>query len=43
VLWMNGNCVILEDSRPFKPGVPVVLGQRPSGDGDVHMVIVIAK
>jgi hypothetical protein len=43
VQWMNGKTLIIDNSPLFRPGVPVVLGQRPGGDGEVHIVIVIAK
>jgi len=43
VRWMNGNSVVMNNAFTFKPGVPIVLGQRPGGDGNVPIVILIAK
>lgn len=43
VQWMNGKTVVMNNSFTFQPGVPVVLGRRPSGDGNVPIVILIAK
>jgi hypothetical protein len=43
VQWMNGKTLVMNNSFTFQPGVPVVLGRRPSGDGDVPIVILIAK
>jgi hypothetical protein len=43
VQWMNGRTLVMNNSFTFQPGVPVVLGRRPSGDGDVPIIILIAK
>lgn len=43
VTWRNGAAVVMNNSFTFQPGVPVVLGRRPSGGGDVPIVIVIAR
>lgn len=43
VQWMNGKTVVMNNSFTFQPGVPVVLGRRPSGDGNVPIVILIAQ
>ena len=43
VRWLNGNAVVMNNTFTFKPGVPIVLGQRPGGDGNVPIVILIAK
>ena len=43
VVWLNGTGVVMNNSFTFQPGVPVVLGRRPSGGGDVPIVIVIAR
>ena len=43
VRWLNGNSVVMNNAFTFKPGVPIVLGQRPGGDGNVPIVILIAK
>jgi hypothetical protein len=41
--WMNGSKVVLSGTFSLQPGVPVILGRRPSGDGDVPIVLVIAR
>jgi hypothetical protein len=43
VQWMNGNTVVMSTSLTLQPGVPAVLGRRPSGDGDTPIVLLIAK
>jgi hypothetical protein len=45
VRWLNGRTVVIENAFTFQPGgsKTVVLGQRPSGDGNLPMVILIAK
>ena len=43
VRWLNGRKVVMNNSFTFQRGVPVVLGRRPSGDGNVPIVILIAK
>ena len=43
VRWLNGKTVVMNNSFTFQPGVPIVLGQRPIGDGNVPIVILIAK
>jgi hypothetical protein len=43
VRWLNGNVVVMNNAFTFKPGVPIVLGQRPGGDGNVPIVILVAK
>lgn len=43
VQWMNGEKVVLSTSVTFQPGVPVMLGRRSSNDGDVPIVLLIAK
>lgn len=43
VQWSNGPTAIMKNTFTFQPGVPIVLGQRPSGDGDVPLVIVVAR
>ena len=43
VRWLNGKTVVMNNAFAFQPGVPIVLGQRPSGDGNVPIVILIAK
>jgi len=43
VRWLNGKSLIMNNAFTFQPGVPIVLGQRPGGDGNVPIVILIAK
>src|SRR5688572_2885215 len=43
VKWLNGKSVVMNNAFTFQPGVPIVLGQRPIGDGNVPIVILIAK
>ena len=43
VRWLNGKSVVMNNAFTFQPGVPIVLGQRPIGDGNVPIVILIAK
>ncbi len=41
--WLNGDTVLISTSLTLQPGVPAVLGRRPSDDGDTPIVLVIAK
>jgi hypothetical protein len=43
VRWLNGSKMVMNNTFTFQPGVPVVLGLRPSNDGDIPIVIVIAN
>lgn len=43
VRWLNDKSVIMNNTFTFQPGVPIVLGQRPSGDGNVPIIILITK
>ena len=43
VQWMNGDRLVIGTGIVFEPGVPVILGRRSSGDGDVPIVLLIAK
>ena len=43
VKWLNGKTVVMNNAFTFQPGVPVVLGRRPSGDGDVPIIIVMVR
>ena len=43
VRWLNGRTLVMNNSFTFHPGVPVVLGRRPRGNGDVPIVILIAR
>jgi len=43
VQWLNGKATVMSGTFALPRGVPVVLGRRPSGDGDVPIVLVIAK
>jgi hypothetical protein len=41
--WMNGKNMIMDNGFTLQPNVPVVLGSRPSGDGNVPIIIVTAR
>ncbi|MSU48323.1 MAG: hypothetical protein EXS37_04395 [Opitutus sp.] len=43
VRWLNGEKVVMSTSLSLQPGVPAVLGRRPSDDGETPIVLVIAK
>lgn len=43
VRWLNGDKVVMSTSLTLQPGVPAVLGRRPSDDGETPIVLVIAK
>lgn len=43
VNWMNGNKPSINGSFVLQPDVPLVLGRRPPGNGEVPIVLVIAK
>ncbi len=43
VQWFNGANVVMSGTFNAQPGVPFMLGRRPSGNGDVPIVLVIAK
>lgn len=43
VRWLNGDKVVISTSLTLQPGVPAVLGRRPSDDGETPIVLVIAK
>jgi hypothetical protein len=43
VQWFNGKTMVVGLPFIFQPGVPVVLGHRKSNDGDVPIVIMVAK
>ena len=41
--WMNGAKPVVGGTFNVQPGVPLMLGNRPSGDGEVPIVLLIAK
>lgn len=41
--WLNGSKPVVGGTFNFQPGVPVMLGNRPSGDGEVPIVLIIVK
>jgi hypothetical protein len=43
VRWMHGKTMVMNNAFTFQPGVPIVLGQRSSDNGDVPIVILIAR
>ena len=43
IQWMNGTKLVLGGTFNAQPGVPIMLGNRPSGEGAVPIVLVIAK
>jgi len=43
IQWLNGSKLVLGGTFNAQPGVPIMLGNRPSGEGAVPIVLVIAK
>lgn len=43
VNWMSGSKTLMSTSLSLQPGVPAVLGRRGGGDGEVPVVLLIAK
>jgi hypothetical protein len=43
VLWQSGRTVIMNTTLTLQPGVPAVLGRRPSGDGETPIILLIAR
>ena len=43
VRWLNGKVMVMNNSFTFQPGVPIVLGKRSRDDGNVPIVILIAR
>ena len=43
IQWMNGNELFMGGTFTPNPGAPIVLGRRPTGEGNVPIVLVIAK
>jgi hypothetical protein len=43
VEWMNDGKLFVGGSFILEPGVPLMLGRRPVGDGQVPIVLLIAK
>ena len=43
VEWMNGKSVVMDNAFTLQPNKPVVLGSRPSDEGNVPIVIVTAR
>ena len=43
VRWLHGKAVVMTNAFTFQPGVPIVLGQRSKDDGEVPIVILIAR
>lgn len=43
VSWLSGSSTVMSNTFSFQPGVPFVLGLRPSNDGEVPLIIVIAQ
>lgn len=43
VRWMNGDNLVMRGTLTLERGLPLVFLRRPSGDGEVPIVIVIAK
>ena len=43
VKWSDGRRVVINSSFVLERGVPLMLGHRPSGDGEVPIVLLIAK
>ena len=43
VQWMNGNKSVMSTSLTLRPGVPAVLGRRGGDEGEVPVVLLIAR
>jgi hypothetical protein len=43
VEWLNGDKTVMSTSLTLQPGVPAVLGRRGGDEGEVPVVLVIAK
>lgn len=43
VRWQSGRTVIMNTTLTLQPGVPAVLGRRPSGDGETPIILLIAR
>lgn len=43
VQWFSGKEVVMNLGLTLQPGVPAVLGRRPSGDGEAPIVLLIAN
>lgn len=43
IQWIHGKEVAMSGTFTLQSGVPIVLGRRPSGNGEVPIVLVIAK
>lgn len=43
VQWLSGNSAIMNTSLTLQPGVPVVLGRRPSDDKETPIVLLVAR
>lgn len=43
VRWMNGDNLMMGGTLTLERGKPLVFLRRPSGDGEIPVVIVIAK
>lgn len=43
VRWQSGGTVIMNTTLTLQPGIPAVLGRRPSGDGETPIILLIAR
>lgn len=43
VQWLNGTKVVMNTTLTLQPGVPAVLGRRGGDEGEVPVVLVIAR
>ncbi len=43
VFWMVDDKVVISTSLTLNPGVPAILSRRPAHDGDVPVVVLIAR
>jgi hypothetical protein len=43
VQWLSGNKTLINTSLALQPGVPAVLGRRGSDEGEVPVVLLIAR
>lgn len=43
VYWMVGSEVVISTTLTLNPGIPAALARRPADDGDVPIVLLIAR
>lgn len=43
VQWTSGGAAVMNTSLTLQPGVPVVLGRRPSDDKETPIILLVAR